>query len=133
MKWAHVRAEDQCEDLGIIDSIEDFPIVAHVHDEGQMEVDADKVEEFTYEISKDDWKVEEKKEYFDPLGRMWSAPKIIDEVEEAEGLVKLLIRRRYHPIGEQYCKALEWAGQFLKLRCPTAGEYMIGDSWAETH
>jgi DNA polymerase I-like protein with 3'-5' exonuclease and polymerase domains len=133
MKWAHVRAEDQCEDLGIIDSIDDFPIVAHVHDEGQMEVDADKVEEFTYEISKDDWKTEEKKEYFDSLGRMWSAPKIIDEAEEAEGLVKLLIRRRYHPIGEQYCKALEWAGQFLKLRCPTAGEYMIGDSWAETH
>ena len=24
-------------------------------------------------------------------------------------------------------------GEMLKLRCPTAGEYKIGDSWADTH
>ena len=133
MKWAHIIAEDNCEDLGIIDDIADFPIVAHMHDERQMEVDSFLVEEMQYQISKDDWKEEEKKQYIDDLGRMWSAPKIIDEAEEAEGLTKLLVKRCYHPIGEQYCLALETAGEFLKLRCPTAGEYMIGDSWADTH
>ena len=134
MKWAHIIAEDNCEDLGIIDDIADFPIVAHVHDEGQMEVDADQVEEITYEIEPDQWKEEEKKQYFDDEGRMWSAPKIIDQLTDDLGNVAAIkVRRMYHPIGEQYCLALETAGEFLKLRCPTAGEYMIGDSWADTH
>jgi hypothetical protein len=132
MKWAHVHAEDKCAELGIIDRIEDFPIVAHVHDEFQGEVPECEVDEITYQIPYDDWKKEEKREYIDESGRMFSAPKIIGEFEDEERMT-LTIQRMYHPIGEQYCKALTWAGEFLKLRCPTTGEYMIGDSWADTH
>jgi hypothetical protein len=131
MKWAHVRAEDKCAELGIIDSIDDFPIVAHIHDEFQGEVPEAEVEEVEYVISggKEGWKREEKRPYFDDQGRMWSAPVCLTDLSKD----CLTIRRRYHPIGEQYCKALEWAGQFLKLRCPTAGEYMIGRTWEDTH
>lgn len=130
MKWAHIIAEDNCADLGIIDDIANFPIVAHVHDEGQMEVDSDQVETYTYPIPKDTWKEEEKVAFKDDKGRMWSAPKLIEEDVKT---LTLTIQRYYHPIGEQYCKALEAAGKLLGLRCPTAGEYMVGDSWADTH
>lgn len=129
MKWAAVHVEDECQRLGYINSVDDFPMVAHVHDEAQMEVDADQVEETLYPILKEEWKEEEKKEYYDQDGRMYSAPEIVEEDEEGG----LLIRRKYHPIGEQYAKAITWAGEFLKLRCPTAGEYKIGDNWSETH
>jgi hypothetical protein len=132
MKWAQVRVEDTCNALGHIDSISDFPIVAHVHDEAQMEIDAEEVEEFTYEIPYQDWKKEEKRTMIDEDGRIWSAPKIIGEFEDDERRT-YTIQRMYHPIGDQYCKALEWAGKYLGLRCPTAGEYMIGESWADTH
>jgi DNA polymerase-1 len=30
-------------------------------------------------------------------------------------------------------KAIELAGKELKMRCPLAGEYKIGNSWKETH
>lgn len=132
MKWAHVRAEDECTRLSIIDRIEDFPIVAHVHDEFQGEVDESECEEMTYQIPIDYWKKEEKRTEIDEDGRLWSAPKIIGEFED-EDRMTYTVQRFYHPLGEQYCKALEWAGQYLGLRCPTAGEYMIGDSWADTH
>ena len=132
MKWAQVKVEDTCNALGYIDSIDSFPIVAHVHDEAQMEVNKHEVEEFTYEIPYQDWKKEEKRTMIDEDGRIWSAPKVIGEFEDDERMT-YTIQRMYHPIGEQYCKALEWAGAYLGLRCPTAGEYMIGESWADTH
>lgn len=128
MKYAHIKAEDECVAAGIIEDIRDFPLVAHVHDEGQMEVDADQVEERWFTIHKDKWEVEEKTQYFDEKGRMWSAPRIT----ETEGDF-FIVHRQYHPIGEQYCKGLAFAGEFLNLRCETAGEYMIGDSWEDTH
>lgn len=128
MKWAHVHAEDLCVQDGLIASIDDFPIVAHVHDEMQAEVDRDEVEEMVYRIEPDAWKKEEKRQHFDDQGRMWSAAKKIGEDEDG-----LMIRRYYHAIGENYCKALTWAGEELGLRCPTAGEYLIGESWVDTH
>jgi len=132
MKWAHIHAEDECARLGIINDINSFPIVVHMHDEFQGEVEECEVEEVTYQIPIQDWKDEEKRIYYDEAGRMFSAPKIIGEMEDDERLT-YTIQRLYHPLGEQYCKALEWAGKHLGLRCPTAGEYMIGDSWADTH
>ena len=129
MKYAHIRAEDECLAAGIIDDIRDFPIVAHVHDEGQMEVDADQVEVFSYHIHSSEWEVEEKREHLDEQGRMWSAPEIVAKENDELWIVE----RQYHPIGEQYCKGLTWAGEFLGLRCPTAGEYKIADSWEGTH
>ena len=128
MKWSAVRVEDECTRLGYIDSVDDFPMVAHVHDEAQMEVDADLVEVYQYNIPADSWEEEEKKEYYDELGRMWSAPTKLEAFDD-----QLACVRYYHPIGEQYAKAITWAGKFLGLRCQTAGEYKIGDSWAETH
>ena len=100
----------------------------HVHDEGQMEVDADQVEVYQYNIPAASWKEEEKKEYYDELGRMWSAPAQLEAFDD-----QLACVRYYHPIGEQYCIALRTAGEFLKLRCPTAGEYKIGYNWHDTH
>lgn len=46
MKWAHVIAEDMAVESGLIDSVSDFPMVAHVHDEVQLDVDQDKAEKF---------------------------------------------------------------------------------------
>ena len=132
MKWAHIRAEDLCVALGYTDSIDSFPMIAHVHDEAQMEVDEHEVEEITYEIPYQDWKREEKRTMIDDDGRMWSAPKIIGEFDDEDRLT-YTIQRMYHPIGEQYCKALEWAGDYLGLRCKTEGEYMLGESWQDTH
>lgn len=131
MKWAHIIAEDNCESEGIIDDISDFPMVAHQHDEAQTEVDAEEVLTMQYEIKAEDWKAEEKRQHKDDDG-IWSAPTIVDRpANEGEGFI--VVERMYHPIGEQYCIALQTAGEFLGLRCPTAGEYKIGDSWAETH
>ena len=134
MKWGHVFAEDEAVERDCINSVDLFPIVAHVHDEAQMEVPADDVEEVIYTIQPDEWKMEEKKEYYDEQGRMWSAPDVIDQLTDDLGHVAVIkIRRRYHPLGEIYAKSITKAGEFLKLRCPTAGEYKIGYSWADTH
>jgi hypothetical protein len=131
MKWGECFAEDEAVSNGVIDSIDDFPIIAHVHDEAQMEIPKADVEEMEYVISggKEGWKREEKRTYIDTKGRMWSAPVCLSDLSED----CLTIRRRYHPLGEIYCKSITKAGEFLKLRCPTAGEYMLGDSWEETH
>ncbi len=128
MKWSAVRVEDECQRLGYIDSIDDFPMVAHVHDEAQMEVNADEVRYTEYQIHESDWKEDEKRVHIEE-GKMWSAPVILEKYDED----MLLVQRMYHPIGEQYAKAIAWAGEFLKLRCPTAGEYKIGNNWSETH
>jgi DNA polymerase I-like protein with 3'-5' exonuclease and polymerase domains len=130
MKWAHVRAEDELVRIGYMESVSDMPIVAHVHDEGQFEIDADQVTTMQYEILKDDWKEEEKKQYIDDRG-IWSAPTKVDRPANDEGCI--VVQRCFHIVGDQYCKALTWAGEELGLRCPTAGEYSIGDSWNETH
>lgn len=132
MKWAHVIAEDKSYQEGSIKSISDFPIVVHMHDECQAEIDEDQVEHHTYSIEKSQWKGEEKKQYIDSAGRIWSAPIIAYETGDETGDI-LYVRRSYHPIGDQYCRALKEAGEFLKLRCPTSGEYKIGNSWADTH
>ena len=36
-------------------------------------------------------------------------------------------------LGQAACESIVKAGQMLRLRCPVAGEYHIGSSWAETH
>jgi len=130
MKWAHIAAEDMAVEMGLIEHFDEFPIVAHVHDEAQMEVTSSEVEYMQYKIGpeKEDWKAEEKRQHVDADGKIWSAPRIVETTDE-----HMLIERRYHPLGHIYCKALEGTADTLQLRCPTAGEYMIGDSWAETH
>ena len=30
-------------------------------------------------------------------------------------------------------KAIEKAGEHFDLRCPTTGEYKVGDNWSQTH
>jgi hypothetical protein len=128
MKWAHVIAEDKSYQEGSIKSISDFPIVVHMHDECQAEVDEAEVYYTEYQIHKSDWKEDEKRLHIED-GKIWSAPNVLEEYDE--GI--LLVQRMYHPIGDQYCRALKEAGEFLKLRCPIAGEYKIGHSWADTH
>lgn len=36
-------------------------------------------------------------------------------------------------LGQMFAKAIELAGERLKLKVPLAGEYMVGDNWRETH
>lgn len=36
-------------------------------------------------------------------------------------------------LGSSFSKAIEMAGVTLNLRCPLAGEHMVGSSWADTH
>lgn len=128
MKWSHMHAEDEAVALGIISCIEEFPIIAHMHDEGQMEIEESEVESEIYDVPESAWKDEEKREHIDAKGRMWSAPSKLS----SEGEV-LKVIRYYHPLGEVYCKSITWAGEHFGLRCPTAGEYKIGKSWLDTH
>lgn len=132
MKWAHVHAEDVALQLEMISSTNDFPMVAHQHDEAQMEVCESEVErmEIYIEPTKEAWKAEEKRVHRDDDGRLWSAPELI--LPEKDGEPWLTVRR-YHRLGEIYAEAITWAGEELKLRCPTAGEYKIAYSWEGTH
>lgn len=130
MKWAHVFAEDLLVEEGHLSAIEDFPIVVHQHDEFQGEVDESEVEYIQYRIPMDGWKAEEKRQHVDEAGRIWSAPA---NLKEHATETELLISRAYHPVGDAYCRSLVKAGEFLKLNCPTAGEYKIGASWGDTH
>ena len=36
-------------------------------------------------------------------------------------------------LGRIVCKAITQAGEFFDFRCPLAGEYNVGDNWADTH
>mgnify|MGYP003661575579 CR=1 FL=1 len=36
-------------------------------------------------------------------------------------------------VGKLGCKAIKLAGEAYDMRCPLAGDYHVGDSWAETH
>lgn len=130
MKYSQCYAENHMleESVGLDEA--GFPaFLANVHDEVQMEVMADEVEETLYQIEEAAWKTEEKAQYLDSQGRMWSAPRIVS----GKGTGQLTIRRRYHRAGELLALGMVWAGEFLKIRCPLAGEYMLGESWGDTH
>ena len=36
-------------------------------------------------------------------------------------------------LGRTFVRAIEETGKLLSLRCPTTGEYKVGQTWAETH
>jgi len=36
-------------------------------------------------------------------------------------------------LGQMFAKAIELAGERLKLKVPLAGEALIGENWRETH
>lgn len=127
MKWGHIIAEDLAVERGLIEWIGDFPIVAHVHDELQMEVHASGIEYMEYNIPKSEWDKEEKAEYHDEKGQ-WSAPRI--DGEEGD---QLLITRAFNGFGSVYAEAIKLAGEKFNLRCPTAGEWKSGNSWWDTH
>lgn len=38
-----------------------------------------------------------------------------------------------HAVGKLGCKAITLAGEAYNMRCPLAGDYNIGNNWAETH
>lgn len=96
-----------------------------------MEVNADEVEAVTYSIPSEDWKAEEKREHWDG-GRMYSAPSILSGNPKEPGTT-LSIGRKYHRAGHLLAQTMTQAGEFLQLRIPLAGEYKLGDSWADTH
>ncbi len=127
MKWGHVLAEDLAVERGLIKDIKDFPMMAHQHDEAQIEELSCNIDEISYTIDKADWKSEEKRVHTDGY-KVYSAPTIIQSSE-----TELVIQRRYSPLGQAYADGITLAGEKLKLRCPTAGEYKVGSSWAETH
>ena len=105
--------------------------VANVHDEMQLEVNEDEVLYLKYDIESTEWDVEEKRQHLDSEGRMWSAPAIVAGNKKEDKVIT--IERRYHRAGHILADAMAWAGEFLKMRCPMAGEYKIGKSWKETH
>lgn len=127
MKYGLCFAERTMIDEGVgLDADGFVAWVANVHDEMQMEVDENEVEYIEYTVT--DWKAEEKREHLDDKGRMWSAPRIVSKSED-----EFIVKRYYHRAGEIICNSLTKAGEFLKMRCPLAGEYMIGNSWHDTH
>ncbi|ANU80097.1 DNA polymerase [Proteus phage PM 116] len=144
MKYALVRAFFNMRKEGVgLDEYGDPAGVANVHDEIQMEVNEDEVLTLNYtlpftlegfenekKVVKSVFDVEEKRVHVDSEGRMWSAASLVS-VDADSGV--LHCQRRYHRAGQIIADAMTWAGQYLKMRCPMAGEYKIGTSWAETH
>ena len=100
--------------------------VANQHDEFQCEIPAHEVEYHTYSVP--NWKEEEKREHRDTQGRMWSAPVLVEKLEDS-----VTCTRSYHRAGEIMAESITKAGEFLNLRCPLAGEYKVGLNWQETH
>lgn len=130
MKYGLCFAENKMIKEGV--GLDDFgypSFLANVHDEVQMEINEDEIEEKLYVIEESSWKDEEKAQHFDDAGRMWSAPRVIS----GKGTGQLTVRRRYHRAGEILAETMRETGEFLRLRIPLAGEYMIGDSWHDTH
>lgn len=129
MKYSLCFAERQMQAEGVgLDDNGFVAWVANMHDEVQMEVNEDEVLESKVTMLASEWKAEEKRVHIDEEGRMWSAPhkhKLDDETIE--------VTRHYHRAGQITAEAMTKAGEFLKLRCPLAGEYKVGDSWADTH
>lgn len=111
-----------------------FPeFLANVHDEVQMEVPEDEVEVKTYWIHSEKWKKEEKLQHFDEHGRMWSAPKKTGNSRHLDGFEDTEVKRYYHRAGEILAETMKETGEYLQLRVPLAGEYMLGESWHDTH
>jgi len=131
MKYALVRAVKQMYDEGVaLDESGRPDILASIHDEYQMQVSEDEVQNISYTIPSSEWKDEEKREYLDADGRMWSAPHLEGNPKvDAE----VTISRTYHRAGQIMAEAITWAGEFLAFRVPMAGEYKIGKSWGDTH
>lgn len=138
MKYAFVKAKSVMEREGV-----PTLFVANVHDEIQMEVNEDEVLYLDYELPftlegfdsekaaiKAVFDPEEKRVHVDSEGRMWSAANLV-EVDKDAGVIRC--QRRYHRAGQVIAEAMTWAGEYLKMRCPMAGEYKIGKSWKETH
>lgn len=130
MKYSKCFAENQMIEEGVGLDEDGYPCwLADVHDEWQMEVPAEEVKERLYEVSEDKWKAEEKAEYFDEDGEMWSAPRVVS----GKGTGSLVVRRYYHRAGHILAQNMVKAGEFFRMKIPLAGEYMIGDSWGDTH
>lgn len=141
MKYGEVIAEDRMISEGVALDERGWPsFVANVHDEVQMEVLATEVEETQYELPyttvgfpderkaiKAVWDVEEKREHIAD-GKHWSAP---EKLEASNGIIK--VRRQYHRAGQILCESFAEAGTIMKMRCPLAGEYKVGNNWHDTH
>lgn len=132
MKYGLCLAERQMLSEGVALDEYGYPMfVANVHDEVQMEVDADEVETYSYAIPHKSWKAEEKRVHLED-GKLWSAPSKLGDIVTSEGIF-LLVERQYHRAGEILSRTMEETGVMLGLRIPLAGEYKIGDSWHDTH
>ena len=130
MKYGLCFAENQMIKEGVALDENGFPTwLANIHDEYQMEINEDEIEYYDYTIPEAQWKDEEKAQYIDDEGQIWSAPEII----AGKGTGELTIRRAYHRAGHICADTMTKAGEFLRLRVPLAGEYKIGDSWQDTH
>lgn len=106
-----------------------------------MEVPEDEVLSITYDLPytlegfenekkaiKAVWDLEEKRAHTDECGRKWSAPA---KLSAAGGVIHC--SRSYHRAGDILMDAFTEAGVKFNMRCPLAGEYKLGRSWAETH
>lgn len=142
MKYGECMAEDRMIEERVALDDKGYPaFVCNMHDEVQMEVKEDEVSsmEYTLKYSLDGypderkaikavWDAEEKQSFTDELGRKWSAPV---KVSAKDGVITC--RRSYHRAGNILMDAFTDAGTRFKMRCPLAGEFKIGDSWADTH
>lgn len=142
MKYGECMAEDEMIKEGVALDEFGYPaFVANVHDEVQMEVPEDEVLSLEYELEyttegyederkaiKAVWDEEEKRAHTDSGGRKWSAPA---KLSAAGGTIRC--SRSYHRAGHILMDAFTDAGVKFNMRCPLAGEYKIGNSWADTH
>jgi len=131
MKYSLCFAERRMYDEGVgLDDKGHPAFVANVHDEYQAEIITSEVKEMTYTVlGKGGWKLDEKAQYIDEDGQIWSAPSILEKRNDDEWIVT----RKYHRAGHIMADTMREAGEFLRLRVPLAGEYKIGKSWEETH
>lgn len=144
MKYALVKAFAGMRREGVaLDDMGNPCGVANVHDEIQMEVPEEEVLYLDYELPftlegfeneksaiKAVFDPEEKRVHVDSEGRMWSAANLVS-VDHDAGVLRC--QRKYHRAGHIIADAMTWAGKYLNMRCPMAGEYKIGASWKETH
>lgn len=142
MKYGACMAEDAMLAEGV--ALDEYGLPAFVcnyHDEIQMEVPADEVEEITYTLPyttegfdderkaiKAVWDTEEKRAHTDEEGKKWSAP---IKVSASNGIIHCT--RSYHRAGHLLMLSFTEAGVKFNMRTPLAGEFKIADSWAGTH
>lgn len=132
MKWGLVFAENQLleEKVGL-DKTGHPAFLVNVHDEVGMEIEASEILYKEYKVKSADWKVEEKAQHYDAEGRMWSAPVVLEGNPKEDE--EILVQRKYHRAGQVLAETMTKAGEFLGMRIPLAGEYKIGNSWADSH